>query len=521
MESLDLTKYLDMAARRIWWIIIPFLLTVLAGLAYTLAAPKIYEAQTLILVQPQRVPENFVRTIVSATVEDRLRTITQQVMSRTNLESIIKEYNLLDFNENGLLVDDRVAILRGRIKVDVSNRGAARGEANSFTITFHDEDPRKVMEVTNALASNFIAENLRLRESQAIGTSTFLSDELESVERKLREKEEELKNYRERYMGGLPEQLETNLSILERLAGQLDQLNSNLRDAENRKILVQTQMAEQRNARAGVTLRSTSREQEPRDITSLKNELASLESRYTQNHPDVISLKATIAKLEAEASERSRSSEGETSMSNVDPSLVHQFQDIGLDIANLKEEISKIQAQVEWYQTKVEETPKREQELLALNRDYENLNGMYNSLLNRKLEAEIAVSMEKKQKGEQFRVIDPAKMPDRPVKPNIVQVFLLTLALGLGLGLASAYLVEFMDTSYKAPEEVEKGLQLPVLVSLPMRYTENELRSIKMNRILAVASVAVGFIVSAFGIVFAVKGMEGVMEFIKRILVKV
>jgi polysaccharide chain length determinant protein (PEP-CTERM system associated) len=485
MESLDLTKYLDMAARRIWWIIIPFLLTVLAGLAYTLAAPKIYEAQTLILVQPQRVPENFVRTIVSTTVENRL------------------------------LVDDKVAILRGRIKVDVSNRGASRGEANSFTITFHDEDPRKVMEVTNALASNFIAENLRLRESQAMGTSTFLSDELESVERKLREKEEELKNYRERYMGGLPEQLETNLSIQERLAGQLDQLNSNLRDAENRKILVQTQMAEQRNARAGRTLRSTAREQEPRDITSLKNELASLESRYTQNHPDVISLKATIAKLEAEASE------GKTSMANVDPSLVHQFQDIGLEIANLKEEISKVQTQVQWYQTKVEETPKREQELLALNRDYENLNGMYNSLLNRKLEAEIAVSMEKKQKGEQFRVIDPAKMPDRPVKPNIVQVIFLTLALGLGLGLGLAYLVEFMDTSYKAPEEVEKGLQLPVLVSLPIRYTESELRSIKMNKILTVVSVAVGFIVSAFGIVFAVKGMEGVMEFIKRMIVRV
>jgi polysaccharide chain length determinant protein (PEP-CTERM system associated) len=520
MESFDLTKYWDMAVRRIWWITIPFLLIVLAGLAYLLAAPRIYEAKTLILVQPQRVPEDFVRTIVSTTVEERLQTITQQVTSRTNLEGIIKEHDLFGFSEKGLLRDEMVAELRERIHVEVSHRGRRGGdETSAFTISFRDREPRKAMEITNALASNFIAENLRLRESQAIGTAAFLFDELASIEKRLSEKEEELKGYRERYMGGLPEQLETNLNIIERLQGQLDRLHSNLRDAENRKIFIQTQIADQKRAGAEITLPSSSGELGSRDIASLRSELASLESRYTQNHPDVIRLKGMISGLEAEVSDKSNGlSEEQSSMSTVDPSLVRQLRDIGLEIENLKAGITKTQTQIEWYQARVAETPKREQELLALNRDYENLKDLYNSLLNRKLEAEIAVSMERKQKGEQFRVIDPAKMPDRPAEPDMRKIFFLTLVLGMGVGCGLAYLAEVMDTSYKAPEEVEEGLQLPVLVSLPIRYTENELRKIRINKILTVASIAAGFIVSAFSIVLAVKGVEGLKEFIKGIL---
>ena len=303
MNAFDIKKYIDMALRRKWWIIIPFLLVLLAGLTYGLRAPKVYEAQTIILVQPQRVPEDFVRTIVTATVEDRLRTITQQVTSRTNLERIIKEFNLFASPKHNMLLDDKVIRLRSMIDINVSHRGRGR-ETNAFTITLRGKDPRKITNVTNALASNFIAENLKMRESQAMGTSSFISDELESVRKRLMEKEEELKQYREHYMGGLPEQLETNLSILERLQEQLDQLHSNLRDAENRRVALQAQIAEQERADSQLMVPPASQEGRQRDIPSLRNELASLEARYTENHPDVVRLKEMIAKLEAQRTER-------------------------------------------------------------------------------------------------------------------------------------------------------------------------------------------------------------------------
>ena len=195
-----------------------------------------------------------------------------------------------------------------------------------------------------------------------------------------------------------------------------------------------------------------------------------------------------------------------------------QLQQIHFDIKKINEEISKAKSLMEMYQHRVEETPKREQELLSLSRDYENLKSLYNSMLSRKLEAEIAVSMEKKQKGEQFRVIDPAKIPVRPVEPDARKIILMALALGLGLGCGLVYLKDFMDTSYKVPEDLEKELQLPVLMSVPIRYTERELKKIKRRKILGAASVAVGFALSAAGIVLGIKGVDATLGFIRNIL---
>jgi polysaccharide chain length determinant protein (PEP-CTERM system associated) len=520
-QSQDILKYLEIAKRRKYWVIIPFLAVLLGGLAYYLRAPKIYEAETLILVQPQRVPEEYVRPIVDTSVEDRLRTISQQVTSRTNLENIIKEHDLRREYPGALGIDRLVSTVRDSIRIDVKGGGRGR-ETSTFTIAFQGKDPHTVMRVTNALASNFISENLKIREEQALGTSVFLTDELESIRKRLLEKEQELKDYREHYMGGLPEQLQTNLSILERLEGQIEQLNNSLRDAENRKILLQTQITERAKAASEVTLPPTAEAKGARDLQALRNELASLEARYTSRHPDVIRLKETIANLERKMSEAGGDVEGgqPRSLTELHGTLKVQLQEIELEIRNTKEEIRKTKAQVAWYQKKVEETPKREQELLSLNRDYENLKELYNSLLNRKLEADIAVSMEKKQKGEQFRVIDPAKVPTAPVKPDMRKIFLMTIALGLGLGGGLAYLVEMMDTSYRDPDEVEKELKVPVLVSIPIRHTEHEIKAQRIKETLKAASVAAGFVVCAVAVVIGTKGVGKTIEYLKTVLEK-
>jgi polysaccharide chain length determinant protein (PEP-CTERM system associated) len=520
MDVFDLRKYQDIVLRRIYWIIIPFLLTVLLGLGYLMLAPKVYEAETLILVQPQRVPEEYVRPIVSSSIEDRLRTISQQVTSRTNLERVIYEFNLFKNDGKGLIIDDMVVSLRNRIQIDVNGGGRDR-ETSTFTISFRDENPETVMKVTNALASNFISENLKIREDQAFGTSSFLADELESTERQLLEKEKEWTDYRERYMGGLPEQLQTNLSIFERLQQQLDQLHNNLRDAENRKIAIRGQIAEQSAPRAGIVTTSSNQGQETRDIQSLRNELASLEARYTEKHPDIIRLKETIASLEreiVEAADTSGIDDSTSTLIGIDPELKRQLRDIELEIVALKDEVKKTESQISWYQKKIEETPKREQELFSLNRDYENLKESYNSLLNRKLEAEIAVSMEKKQKGEQFKVIDPAKVPIYPVVPDVGKIIMLTLALGLGLGGGLTYLREMVDTSYKTPEEIEEDLQIPVLVSMPFLYTEKEQKDQKMRTMLKAVSVSAGFALLAFGIIIGSKGASRTFEYVKSFI---
>jgi polysaccharide chain length determinant protein (PEP-CTERM system associated) len=522
-QALEIQKYLDIAKRRKYWIIIPFLVTILGGLGYFLRTPKVYEAETLILVQPQRVPEEYVRPIVETSVEDRLRTISQQVTSRTNLEKIIKEHGLRKEYDKDLSIDRIVSAVRDNIRIDV--KGGERGvETSTFSIAFQGKDPQTVMRVTNDLASNFILENLKIREEQALGTSVFLNDELESVRKSLLKKEEELKEYRERYMGGLPEQLQTNLSILERLQGQLEQLNNSLRDAENRKISLQSQIVEGNNAASEATVPPTAEGREARDLQSLRNELASLEARYTSKHPDVVRLKETIANLERKmigTGEDGEAGGQSRSLTELNGTLRVQLQEIQLDISDIKDEIKKTRARISWYDKKVEETPKREQELLSLNRDYENLKELYNSLLDRKLEADIAVSMEKKQKGEQFRVIDPAKVPTVPVKPDMRKIFVMVLALGLGLGGGMGYLMEMMDTSYKSPDEVEKELEVPVLVSIPIRLTERQIKRKRMKEVLKAASIAIGFVVSAMGIVITTKGVDKTVQYVRTVLEKI
>jgi polysaccharide chain length determinant protein (PEP-CTERM system associated) len=514
--NFDLLRYLEIARRRIYYIMLPFLCALLGGLGYILITPKIYEAHTLILVQPQNVPRDYVRSVVSSDITERLRTITQQVTSRTNLEKVIAEFNLFGDARNSNL-HDPATLLKKSIKIDMSRAG--RGEGVAFTISFRGADPKKVKQVTDWLAGNFISENLLIRESQAQGTSAFLGDELESARMRLAEKEEQLKRYQEEYLGGLPENLETNLRVLERTQTQIEKLLDRLRDLENRKMEIQRELSGMENRPPPLAWSGMPQAEDARDLASLRNQLASITSKYTEFHPDVIKLKKTIARLESETSGSTDPNAPASSRANL--TAKQQILEIDFEIRKLKVSIEKANEQITLYNEKIEDTPHRAQELLSLNRDYANLNELYNSLLKRKLEAEIAVSMEKKQHGEQFRVIDPAKEPLTPVTPSLPKIILMTLTLGLGLGCALAYGVEMLDSSFKAPEDLEKAFKIPVLVSIPMRYTAKEYRIQRRVKFIKAFSVAFGFLFSACGIILAAKGVENTLSFGKTLLDRV
>ena len=492
--------------------------------------------QTLILVQPQKVPKEFIRSIVSTGIEDRLKTITQQVTSRTNLESIIKEYRL--YHDRDMIIDEKVDLIRKQVKINVNRRGRSGG-GNAFSISFRGRDPEKVMRVTNALASNFISENLKIRESQALGTSSFLSDELDSVNNRLSRREAKIMAYRKKNLGAMPDQLQTNLRILERLQMHSEQLSNNLRDAENRKLIVQKQVSD--SAMIQKQLREKEKGPGPpissglsksfqgetyRNILSLKNELALLKSRYTDSHPDVRRLQQMIKKIEDEEVEpEEKNTQIETlpkgqgpAGSETDSILKTQLRQIYIQIKDFKAEMLKTKSRMGLYQKRIEGTPKKQQELIALNRDYENMKQLYNSMLNRKLEAELAVSMEKKQKGEQFRIVDPAKIPSIPIEPDAQKIIILTLILGMGMGAGLAFLREYMDTSYKTPDEVEKELKLPILTEIPIHYTEYEQKRIKRKKIIFTASVVAGFTISALGIVLSIKGTDRTLNYFKEII---
>ncbi len=219
-------QIIEIILRRRWYIILPFIVSMIAGIFYTTTLTKVYEARTLILIQAQRVPENYVQAIVDSDTSSRLNTLSQQIMSRTNLEKIIKDFRLFaEPQYENVFMEEKIESLRRKISIDITRD---RRGADAFSISYRGGEPEKVMKVANGLARYFIDENLKVREAQAFGTSDFLDDELNNMRLKLEEVEEVLKQYRSRYMGELPEQLETNLRILRPASRTIDRQTTSL-----------------------------------------------------------------------------------------------------------------------------------------------------------------------------------------------------------------------------------------------------------------------------------------------------
>ncbi|MBC2713441.1 MAG: protein GumC [Desulfosarcina sp.] len=470
---MDPKTIVDLVIKRRWIVLIPFFLAMIIGIVLSVKLPRIYEASTLILIQPQKVPQNYVQSIVTSDPGERISTLSQQILSRTNLEKIIDEFKLYRGPKfENLYVEDKINSLRRNITVSVSKD--RRRESDAFTISYQGDNPERVMRITNTLSSFFIDENLRLREAQAVGTSDFLDDELSIMKKRLEEVEMQLKGYRESYMGELPEQLDSNLRILDRLQEHMGENQQRLSDAKIRLSTLQNEAAALREQPAKVIIGGNN-QAEYTDLNQLNAQLENLLTRYTDRHPDVLRLKARIADLQKQSQDQAATdaaaNDGGSADQGASASLSLEMRtqhiEISHEIRRLETDIADTKGKITLYQKRIENTPKREQELLSLKRDYENILATHNSLLARKLEAEIAVNMERKQKGEQFRVLDTARLPEKPVKPDMKKLFVLIVGAGLAVGAGIIFLLEYLDNTLKRPEEIESDLKLPVLCMVP------------------------------------------------------
>ena len=524
-DTIKIDYYLGLVFKHRWLLIIPFCIAMVVGMYLAINLPKIYEAKTLILVMPQRVPTNYVRSIVTTDLDSRISTISEQILSRSNLEKIIEKYGLFSGpNDSGMFLEDKVDALRKSIVVEV-NKG--RQGSNAFSISHRGSNPETVMEVTNSLAGSFIGENLKVREAQAVGTSDFLADELKTKRQRLEEVEQKLREYRRQYMGELPEQLDANLRMLERLQTQLNTREKTLREEKSRLAVIENQIEGNRKILTENRVTGTvSDEGAEVSLELLKAQLTTLKSNYTDRHPDVIKLKARIADLEAKYKAGEPSSPGESRVnvpgtpalqlvSNTLNELMRQRGELSDEIKNIALEITELKQQLSKYQQRVERTPKREQELMTFKRDYNNTQESYNSLLNRKLEAEIAVNMEKKQKGEQFRIIDRATLPSKPVSTDIRKLFMFSVAAGLGLGGGLIFLLDFLNPSLKQPKDYESELGLAVLATIPKLLSPRDKILRRLNRgLTAISLVLAAGLTVGFGLLI-LNGVNPMIEIVR------
>lgn len=512
---------IEIFLRRRWWIIIPFCLTMIVGICLAFMLPKYYKAETVILIQPPKIPVNYVQAVVSMDVRSRLNVFSRQILSRSNLEKIMKDFNMYTEPEYGLLfVEDRISDLRKRISISFLQHEMqgkiGYATAFAFTISFKGKDPEKVMQVTNALASFFIDENIRFRETEAIGTSTFLDEELNPIREKLVVKEKELKEYREKYMGELPEQLGSNLGMLTRLQEQLKGKQTSLLDAKNKLAMFMDQISKGalllgQGARVTGDGRIVSDFGHSISSEQAKAMLSYLETRYTQKHPDIIRIKKIISNLEKNKQNNKDASGGSLF---IPPNTKMGIENIKVNINTLTTDISNLKSQIRDYERRIENTPTREQEMKSLERDYNNTRAAYNMLLNKKLEAVVAVNMEKKQKGEKFQILDPAGLPEKPVFPNMIMLFLLTLVVGPNIGFVLVFLLEYLNTSFRSPNDIESYLGVPVLATVPRIYDRKGIIIQRLNPVFNILSIMFSFVLVSALAVLSFFGVDQSMEFL-------
>jgi len=478
--------------RRFWYVVVTFFVIFMATLIYCMQAPKVYRSSTVILVQPQEVPYDYVRPTITSDAIARLNTLKEQVMSRPRLEKIIIEYNLYQKVRSAKTMFDAVERMRRHVEIKINEPGGSRRRHDvapaSFEVSFVGTNPVKVRDVTATIANLFIEDNLRLRESQAVSTSRFLERELEGMREELRRKEERVRQFKEEHIGMLPEQMENNYRILTQLQQHLDSLNAIFQQTENRKVLLQVQLgrletlqAEALEAR--VSLSGAANGPRPLSLEELRQKLETLQSRYRDQHPDVIILKKTIARLEKKKGGTDTEADvGGHSASSINSEarrlLIVQKEDLIIQLKLIDKEIDKYtdekgqtSAQIKAYRNRIEGGPKVEAMFVDLRRGYEEAQENYQSLLQKKMQAKLAENLERTQKGEQFIVLDPANLSLKPFKPDILKVlirgFMAALASGLGLG----FVKEYFDPTFHSSKDLEYDLHLPVIVSIPVIMT--------------------------------------------------
>lgn len=455
--------------------IITVFLVILSLAAYlALSLPDIYRSSTVIFITPQKLPLSYVPSPVTSSIEQRIRVISQDILSRTRLEKIVQELNLYPQLSK---MDARVAKLRRNSLIGADAVKDVRG-ADTFALSFEYTNPEKAMQVASRLGALFIDESSQRGQQQATGTTTFISVEADRLRKELEGQETEVNLYKAQHRFELPEQLDANLRTLEQLRIEVQGNMLRLTSLQERKGSLERQVVEA-GGRASVEDR--------------KLQLEDLLIRYSEKHPDVVRLEKEIQSLEAEPKKQPQT-KGSTSTvrqvrNPVQQMLVKQIEDLNLEINSVRAANELLRSRIASYQTRVEDTPVRAIELAKISRAYEITLKKYQDLQGKSIESQLSENMEKKQKGEQFQLVDRANLPQVPVAPNRLRIFLVGLAAALAGSFGLAFLQETLNTSFKRGDEFRDYTDVPVLATIPAISTRGSiLEQRRAQRILVLAS---------------------------------
>jgi len=476
----DPLDYVSVLNRRKWWFIVPVALSIVIGLLLVWLLPRTYQATATIGVSEARVAPNLIGA-APMNRQDRLRALSQQLLSRPVLEQVVRDEHL----GSGKDVDGWIARLRGNLLVTPAdsitpgNAAApgpqlspdAKAQLDSYLISYMDDTPEDAQRIVNRVAQVFVAENSKTREVQAQDTSAFIATQLQASEKRLGALEEQLRTMKESYMGRLPEQTSANLAMVTGLQRQLEANATALRGEQDRLTMIERQIEAMQQGADEPLGKGAPIESSQARVISLRRALADAQLTFTDKHPEIIRLKQELADAEkAAAAERSRPSADRLAILNAMPEYRQLLKDreaAKMRIAEMQRAAAQTNASIRQYQARVEQAPRVEQQMVSLQREYDLERSAYAELTTKKQAALLNEDLERKRGGEQFAVLVPALQPTEPFKPKPMRVLLMAVAAGLVLGAAGALGREYLDRSVHDARGLRDEFELPVLAEIP------------------------------------------------------
>ncbi len=491
-------EYFAIVLRRRWWILLPLFLSWLAVWGVSWFLPTTYQSEALISAEQQKVSDQYVMENVNENLQNRLQSTTQQVLSRASLHAIIERFKLYSTPPrfSGFFKPkDPVDSMRSDIKIELVGTPGYRGEFVTFKIHYSADTPELAQQVNSELTSLFINENVKAQRQLSENTTAFLESELADARAKMEEQENEVSLFKARHAGNLPGQLQSNVQILAGLQAQLASTQHALDTSKQQKIYLESLLQQYQSAQAILGGDSTviSTQALDKELQDLRLRIQGLRTRYTDTHPDIVALKDKIAKTEAmrkqtEAEIASNQQKGKSAnaidysaaegMERGAPTAIMQLQSQlkanQLEIQNEQQHAKELESQTAAYQARLNLTPETEQELAGVSRGYDEARFNYNSLLQKQTQSQLATSLGQQQQGQQFHIIDPPKLPNKPSAPNRFLISLMGLALGTVLGLGMATFLEITDVRFRQEKDLEGILPARMLVGIPRLSTLQE-----------------------------------------------
>jgi polysaccharide chain length determinant protein (PEP-CTERM system associated) len=471
-RPLVLEDYLAILKRKGWMVLIPALLMPIIAVAITYKLTPIYTSQTLVLIEPQTVPDTYVKPIIAEDLDSRLASMKEQILSRSRLEPIIERFNL---GTPGMDMDDKVTATRKDIGIaPIHSEIAGSGGLPGFSISFTASDPHTAQLVCREITSLFVSSNLQAREMSAEGTTSFLKGQLDQAKATLDAQDQKLAEFQRQYMGELPEQQGSSLEMLNSLNTQLDATTQALARMESEKTMVESMLAqESRQTPAAPGQRATSPQADEILLQKLETQLADLKTRYTPDYPDVVAMQRQINDLKREMAAAPATPLVAT------PATPHydspgtmqlraQVTAMTQAIDQKRQQQAQLQAQIRTFQGKIESTPLVEAKMKDLTRDHEQAQDFYNSLLAKMNNSQMATELERRQEGENFKIMDDANLPDAPTFPKRGMFAAGGFVLGLGLGVLFIAFLEYKDKSLRTERDVWTFTKLPTLATIAL-----------------------------------------------------